>query len=337
MKNVKRNTIFVLLIMLVVFFFIIKDDYQNILYNLSIANRWFLLLSVLFILLYYFLKAICIYSIAKEHNKNIRLKDMLNQTLVTQFFNGITPFSTGGQPMQIYLLKNSGISLGSATNIIIQDFLMYQLALVTVGIVALFSNSIFHYFELDAGWTTLLIGGFVINTIIGLCLLFISFSQRFNNFVGRLIIKIGAKFRIIKDKEKSFKTWEKKLEEFHDSAKLFKEKKSLLLKCYFFNCLALISYYIIPLFVFLSFNINLSISPLSVITSSAFVLIIGNFMPIPGGSVGIELAFTSIFGSFLDSKLISSALIIWRFITYYFGVLLGGCALSFYKGSEKNK
>ena len=337
MKNVKRNTIFVLLIMLVVFYFIIKDDYKNILYNLSIANRWFLILSVLFILLYYLLKAICIYSIAKEHNKDIQLKDMLKQTLVTQFFNGITPFSTGGQPMQIYMLRNSGISVGSATNIIIQDFLMYQLALVTVGILALISNAIFHYFELDAGWTTLLMAGFLINTVIGLCLLFISFSKRFNDFIGKLIIKIGAKVRIIKDKEKAVQTWSKKLEEFNESAKLFKDKKSLLLKCYLFNCLALISYYIIPLFVFLSFNINLSISPLAVITSSAFVMIIGNFMPIPGGSVGIEIAFTNIFGSFLDSSLISSALIIWRFITYYFGVLIGGCALSFYKGSENKK
>ena len=134
--------------MLVVFYFIIKDDYQNILYNLSIANRGYLLLGVIFVLLYYFLKAVCIYSIAKEHNEKITMKQMINQTLITQFFNGITPFSTGGQPMQIYMLKNSGIPVGSATNIIIQDFLMYQLALITMGIVALVSNTIFHFFDL---------------------------------------------------------------------------------------------------------------------------------------------------------------------------------------------
>ena len=335
MKNVKRNTILVLLLMLVVFYFIIKDDYQNILYNLSIANRGYLLLGVIFVLLYYFLKAVCIYSIAKEHNEKITMKQMINQTLITQFFNGITPFSTGGQPMQIYMLKNSGIPVGSATNIIIQDFLMYQLALITMGIVALVSNTIFHFFDLDVGWYSLLIAGFVINTLIGLFLLFISFSKKFNDFLGKLIIKIGAKIKIFKDKEKAIETWENKLEEFHESAKLFKEKKGLLLKCYLFNCLALVAYYIIPLFVFLSFDKTLSIAPLAVITSSAFILIIGNFVPIPGGSVGIELAFTSIFGSFLSSNLISSALIIWRFITYYLGILIGGCALSFYKGSDK--
>ena len=95
---------------------------------------------------------------------------MFRQTLITQFFNGITPFSTGGQPMQIYMLRNSGIKVGPATNIIIQDFLMYQLALITIGLVSIIGNQVFHFFEISSGLYTLLILGFSINILVGLCL-----------------------------------------------------------------------------------------------------------------------------------------------------------------------
>ena len=335
MKSTKKNTIIVLLIMCVVFFFLIKDDYENIMYNLSISNKGLILLSVLFVFIYYGFKARALHLIAREHKKDMKFKQMFNQTLIAQFFNGITPFSTGGQPMQIYMLNKTGIAVGSATNVIIQDFLMYQLALITIGLFAVLFNTFFHFINISPEIFALIILGFVINTLVGVCLVFISFSRRFNNFAGKLIIKIGAKIKIVKNKEETIKKLENKLEEFHESAKLFKNKKGLFLRCYFYNVIALIAYYVIPFFIFISFDPKLAITIPAVLSCSAFVLLVGNFVPIPGGSGGIEAAFIILFGSFLPNKLINSSLIIWRFITYYLGVLIGGVALSFFKGSEK--
>jgi uncharacterized protein (TIRG00374 family) len=233
------------------------------------------------------------------------------------------------------MLRNSGIKVGPATNIIIQDFLMYQLALITIGLLSIIGNQIFHFFEISSGLYTLLMLGFIINIIVGLCLLFISFSRKFNNFIGELIIKIGAKVKIIKNKEKVIESWREKLDEFHESAKIFKKRKILFLECFIFNVLALLSYYIIPFFIFLSFDKDITITVPKVIISSAFVLLVGNFVPIPGGSGGIEYSFSKIFGSFLNDSLIVSGLIIWRAITYYLGIIIGAITLAFYKRSER--
>ena len=323
--------------MIIVFYIVVKDDYENILNNLAKCNKLFILISIMLIFAYYFMKALALYKIVKEHKKDIRFRQILKQTLITQFFNGITPFSTGGQPMQVYMLKNSGVKLSNATNIIIQDFLMYQLALISVGIFALVVNICFPFMKISVEIVTLIVIGFIINIAIGLGLLFISFSKRFNDFVGKLIIKLGSKVKIVKDKENTIKEWEVRLDEFHESAQIFKKKKKLFIECYVLNTFGLIAYYIIPFFVFISFGEEISIGITTVITSSAFVLIIGNFVPIPGGSGGIEYAFFLIFGSFLPDRLISSALIIWRFITYYLGILIGAIALGLYKGKEKEK
>ena len=103
---------------------------------------------------------------------------------------------------------------------------------------------------------------------------------------------------------------------------------------FFFNLIALFLFYLVPYFVFMGLNSNLEIGPLEVVVSSAFILIIGNFVPIPGGSGGIEYGFLQFFGSFASGAFVSSALIIWRFVTYYLGIIIGGISLGFFKGDE---
>lgn len=335
MKNTKRNTIVVLLIMIVVMFFILKDDYENILNNLLLANKWYILFGIVLIFLYWLLRALCLHIIVREYKPKMKLSRMVQQVLITQFFNGITPFSTGGQPMQVYMLKKSGVKIASATNIIVQDFIMYQLALIVIGVFALIINWKFRLFEVSSALNVLIIIGFIINVLVGAFLLFVSFSRKFNNFIGTMIIKLGAKFKIVKDSEKVVAKWEEKLTEYHESAHLFKKKKWLFIKCFIYNLISLILFYIIPYFVFMSFDTSLDISILEVMISSAFILIIGNFVPIPGGSGGIEYGFLKFFGIFITSSILSSGLIIWRFITYYLGIIIGGVALGFFKGDGK--
>ena len=337
MKNTKRNTFIVFLITIVVLFFVLKDDYENIINNLILANKWYILFGLFLIVLYWFLKALCLHIIVREYKPKIKFRKMFHQIIITQFFNGITPFSTGGQPMQVYMLKKSGIKVASATNIIVQDFIMYQLSLIVIGVFALFINWKYHFFSIPSALMSLLVLGFVINILVGVGLLFISFSKKFNDFIGKLIIRIATKAKLVKNKEKVIIKWEEKLSEFHESAKLFKNRKLLFLKCFFFHLAALFIFYVIPFFIFLSLDSTLNISIPEVITSSAFVVLIGNFVPIPGGSGGVEYGFLRFFSSFVSSSVLLSALIVWRFITYYLGMIVGGISLGFFKGDEKKR
>ena len=70
------------------------------------------------------------------------------------------------------------------------------------------------------------------------------------------------------------------------------------------------------------------------ITSSAYVLLVGSFVPIPGASGGIEYSFVRFFGNFMPTVLLNALLIVWRFITYYFGMILGGFLFSTEKESD---
>ena len=127
MKNTKKNTIILLIICFVVMYFVVKDDFADILDNLILANKWLIMLSVFLIIGYWLLRSLALFIVVRKYKKNIKYSKMLHQILITQFFNGITPFATGGEPMQVYMLKISGVKVAQATNIIVQEFIMYQM------------------------------------------------------------------------------------------------------------------------------------------------------------------------------------------------------------------
>ena len=333
MKNTIRNTVILLLVAVVVTYFVMKDDYQSIIDNLLLANKWLILLCVVIVFIYWLLRALSLYIIVKRYKKKIRFRVIMHQTLITQFFNGVTPFATGGEPMQVYMLTKSGVKVANATNIIIQEFIMYQIALIFIGVLALGLNFKFNVCTVSPVLGNLIVLGFIINIIIGLILLFVSFSKSFSKFLVNICLKIGIKLRLIKDVEKTTESWNEKLEDYNESGTMLRNNKTLFLTCVFINFISLLVFYLIPFFIFMSMGYHVGI--IEVIVSSAFILIIGNFVPIPGGSGGIEFGFLEFFKVFLPQGPLKSTLIIWRGITYYLGVIIGGVALGFFKGDEK--
>ena len=337
----KKNTksiIIILLIMAIVLYFIMKDDFQDIVDNLLSANKWLIMIGVILIIGYWLLRALALYIVVKKYKKDIKYSKMLHQILITQFFNGITPFATGGEPMQVYMLNKSGVKVAQATNIIVQEFIMYQAALVLVGLIALILNFAFDICNVNPVLFNLILIGFIINIGVGVISLFISFSKKFSTFLVNFCLKVGIKLRLIKDKEKTTEIWNEKVKEYNASGTMLKENKKLFFTCVFVNLLALIIFYLIPFFVFMSMGQNVGV--MEVIVLSAFILLVGNFVPLPGGSGGIEGAFLEFFKTiipFVDTReaILKSALIIWRVITYYFGIVIGGVALGFFKGDEK--
>lgn len=335
MKNLKKNTIILLLITLIVLFFVLKDNFLLVLQNITNVNYIWILLSIVCVVLYWLCQALSMYTIAREYSKDLKFKSIFQQILVTQFFNGITPFSTGGQPMSVYMLNKSNIKITHATNIIVQNFVLYQTALISIGAIAVIINHYLNLFVNAPILKNLILLGFTINTLVGLVLLFISFSTKFNKSFIFKALSILSKLKLIKDKDQKEQKWNKRLQEFHASAELLKQKKSLFIKGYLYNFTGLIAFYLVPLFVMFSLKDYHSLNVINTIVSSAYVLIMGSFVPIPGGSGGVEYGYMQFFGNFTSGAILSTSLLLWRFITYYLGILIGGIMLSFYKGEDQ--
>lgn len=334
MKNFKKNSIILVLITLLILFLILKDDFNNIVHELVNANFLYIILAFICLLLMFVFDGLAYYKIIKSYDKNYSFIKVLRMMIITKFFNGITPFSTGGQPMQVYMLKKDGFRLTKASNIIIQNFIIYQAALVLYGLIAMAINAKFNYFKNITILKDLIILGFLINTGVMIGLFIISFSNKFNHFIVNKSINILSKLKLVKDKETTLNKWNERVDDFHEGATFLKNNKLLCLESFIYNLLSLTAIYVMPYFVIMALgNVN-DVTPLKSIVSSAYILIIGSFVPIPGASGGIEYGYLQFFGSFIKGGILKASLLIWRFISYYFPMIIGAIVFNL-KGSKE--
>ena len=329
-NNIKKNTILLLIITLVVLYIVLKDDWNEIVNAMKTIDIKFILLALIFYFLSIVIKGYVNYLIVNDKDK-ISIKEAIKHNLITQFFNGVTPFSTGGQPMEIYMLTEHDIPLSKATNQTIQSFIFYQIALVICGALAVIYNMIFHIFPKVKFLQHLVLLGFTINIAVVIVLFLISSSKKITKSFSNFCIKIGKKLKL-KITEKEI---DKKFDDFYNRSQELKGRRDITIIGITLNIVSLLCLYSIPLFILYSMGDFSSLNIADTLTASAYVYIIGAFVPIPGASGGIEYGFTQFYGNFIPLGVISAVLLLWRALTYYLGIILGALLFNLEKKVEK--
>ena len=328
-KNIKKNTIFLLIITVIVLYIVLKDDFEDIVNILAKIDVKYILLALLFYALFIVIKGYVNYKIVND-KKKISLKEAIKHNIITQFFNGVTPFSTGGQPMEVYMLMEHDIPIAKATNQTIQSFIFYQIALVICGSVAVINNFLFPIFPKVRILQILVLLGFIINVLVVVALVLISRSKKITDKLSSLSIKVLKKLKRKVDEEDI----KQKFSDYHEGFKELRKRKRLFVGGVILNIISLLCLYIVPLFILYSMGDFTSLTVNNTITASAYVYIIGGFVPIPGASGGIEYGFNRFFGNFIGASTLSAVLLLWRFITYYIGVIIGALVFNLEKKAK---
>ena len=334
MKKYKINIIILICVSLLIMFLIMKDNFNEIMDNLLNANIFYLFLALIFMILSVLFQSFSMHLYLKELDKNYKFKDTFILMFSALFFNVITPFSSGGQPFQIHLFNKQGIKISESTNALLQNFLSYQLALITLGTIAIIIN---HFIEAIPNTSLLrhiVIIGFIVNVIVLALIIYLGKAKKLNTKMFNKIFNFIFSLKFIKNREVLKEKANKKIDEFYESGNYFKNNKYILLKAYSFNLVSLIILYIIPMFIFFSIKVY-DVNVIESIVCSSYTYFVGSFVAIPGGTGGLEYAFIEFFRVFSSSALISTCMILWRFVTYYLSMILGAISLIFIKKRVK--
>lgn len=324
MKRKWLNEIIILVVTAFVLFFVLKDNFSSTIKMIGNINIFYFILSILLYAGVFTIDAYIMFSLVKEYKKNYNFKDSFKLSLMSKFFNGITPFSSGGRPLQVFELKKTGVRMVDGTNAIVQEFVVFQTSLIIYSIFMFIINSIFKIFPTDGFLFSMTILGFIINVVILSVALIFSISKNLNKKIINFFINSLSKIKLIKDKDATHEKWSNLCDDYYNAFKDFKHKKDLILKCIIMELIAITLFYLVIIIVFLALNIKTT-HLLSLIIASNFIYLTGCYVPIPGGSVGIEYAFIHYLETFVTGEgVLSSALIIWRFATYYLPTLIGG-------------
>ncbi len=327
------NIIVIFIVLCLVLYFSLKDNFQEIITCITKMNYQWFILGIIFLILYRTLIGISSHFVAKLNNSKISLLRCIQINFIILFFHGVTPFAGGGQPMEIYYLHNEKISITKATNIVLQNFMVYQVALILIGTISVFYNHYFHLFPDDSLIKKLVLLGFTINVLVLIAIFIFSFCKKINEFICDKGVKILAKFKIVSSAETTRQKLTEYLNNFHKNAQILKKHKLEVTKIIFINFLALLAQYSVSFAVIYGLGYH-QIDYLNVIVTTAYVMIIGSFVPIPGGTGGIEYGYMFFFGYLMSGSLLTASMLIWRLISYYLGMIIGALCLMAYRKKE---
>lgn len=329
MKNKKINIIILLIAISLVLFFTLKDDFNGVIKSISNVRIDIFIISLIIYFIAIVFRSLSFKIFMNEYYKDFSLIETIKINFIAIMLNGITPFQSGGQPFLLYILKKQGKRIADTTNVVLKDNLSHQIALVFIGLICIMFNIITNKYNFNGLFLIVLIG-FIVNFIVLIAIIVAMKSKKLANKIIDYLYKFNFIKKIIKkDKEKI----KESIKYFYDSFKELKKNKNKFIMAIICNFLNIIILYTIPYFVFKSLGCEISI--ISSIIMTAFVMLIGNFIPIPGATGGIEYGFYKFFGIFRSGAVLSSALLIWRFITYLFGILLGFIFLMIRKDVDK--
>ena len=258
--------------------------------------------------------------------KKVSPKAIAKTTFVGKYYDFITPFSTGGQPMQIHTLHKHGYDGATASAIILIRYSVNIVCWLLIGLALMIGG--FSVLNIVADGTSknfLLIAGIIgicLNLLLPLSVLTFVLFPRFANGSTKLLIKIGAKLRIVKDPVKSF---EKAYKTVHDFRMCFRTISKKPVHFILLILVSLVEYSItfaLPFFVIMSLKEVPWSNVWDVSVLNVFSTFAVSFIPTPGNAGGMEISSALAFQA-VAAEVSVYAVLIWRFFTYYIYILIG--------------
>ncbi len=282
---------------------------------------------------YLLIESVILHIMTRQLTKKQSFMQSVRVSMIGQLFNCITPFASGGQPVQAYEMQKNGVKLGSATTALLCKFIVYQLVLTVYTFIFLIFKIKF-FKDNIAAFSYLAIIGFTINCAVAALLisiaLFKEHVKRFCLALGRLLNKMKVLHNMDDYNQKVVET----VDTFHQDFKQLSVNMPLFIKSALLTAVQLSFYLLIPFTIYRSLGHD-AYDPLTIMSAAAFVMMISAFVPIPGTIGAAEGTFYIFFSLFFPSNIIYMAILFWRLYTFYLPILIG--SLSTFIQTKKDK
>ncbi|MGI6612668.1 MAG: lysylphosphatidylglycerol synthase transmembrane domain-containing protein [Candidatus Nanosyncoccaceae bacterium] len=313
----------------------LTDSPEDVLATIRAANPLWLLVAVGFYLLHWSIDSWALHQlILKVGTSKYLFVESVKTAITGTFFSNLTPSASGGQPMQILRMKKHGIPVGRGTAIMTIRFIVFQSAAALSGIALLIMR--YGYFQTRvSNFRILAIVGLVVNVTAGALLLLASIYPKLAHWVARAITRVLAKIKLIRRREDALEKVDQVMADFAQWPKLIKGDKKLIAGQIIATFLQMTSYYSTVYFVFKAIGAPTA-DYILVLTAAACVWLAASFVPLPGGSGGTEGMFVLFFSTIFVDSSVGVALLLWRFVTFYLPIFIGGVML-FYENRQSLK
>lgn len=297
-------------------------DPQTFYDTLRMADGRFLILGVACMFVYWGLEALMMDNLIKKVNPEMKFWSSLKTTIIGQYYSFLTPFASGGQPMQLYELGKDRMPIGSATAVLVSKFLLFQITVTLYSMVLYLLQLHTMIFEVKAVQTFVLLG-LSINMAGLTAIVLMAFRPKQMEKIGHVVIEGLWRIKVIKHRERAYGRLRLLTEEYHEAMGQFHEDITNTLWLFLLSVIQLTAFFSITYLVYLALGLR-GVSYMEIISLQAMLYMAVSFIPSPGTAGASEMGFSLLLGSIFSSHLLAMAILLWRGISYYFGLIFCG-------------
>ena len=289
---------------------------------IKLVNKKFIFIGFLIMVLYIILECTIINILIKTIQKTKVRFLAVKIAMMGFYYNLVTPFASGSQPMQIYALNKYDINLSKSIAIVTNKTVLFQTVVTIYSAVIIFLNIDVLKNELPSILVLMSIG-MVMNIVSLLGGMLIVLSPNTMKIIVKVIVNILYRLKIFKSLNKKIHTINRFIDEYSYSIKLFIKNKKALFLSIILTIIQLTVFFSISYCVYKAFNLN-GLSLFDVLALQVFLYMSVSPIPTPGNVGANEVAFLTIFSNVFPGNIIGYSVFLYSIYVYYFLVVVCG-------------
>ncbi len=267
-------------------------------------------------------------------NRKVSLRKGIFYSLVEFYFSGITPSSTGGQPVQLYYMTKDKLPVKTSYIVLVLNTIYFKIVLLCLAIIVLifkgdyvFSNDFIYILFFALGFITDL-------AIVVLGIMSLSHKKLIKK-VLTFFYKMGMHFKLIRNKIKN-KNIEDIIEKYNEEIRTLKKNKKALFISFIVTFIQRLILFSIAYVVYKALGFS-KYNYLDLLTIQVSVQTAIEVVPLPGGACLSENMIHDMFTKIFNSGMADVGMLLTRTFSFYIPLLTSGLIVLVYTTILKRK
>lgn len=261
---------------------------------------------------------------------NLTILQGMRIAIIGAFASNITPFDSGGEPVQAYLLTDTGLTAGQSTAVIATKTLCNGLARFTLGLGASVWLLLFaDYWRMTKVLYSLLSLGIALYFAVFALSFYLIFHPEKVRVIVVPIVRNRLTLRFFQSEtlDMVLERIDGEIREFRGALEEFMENWRptlglvMVLSYAWWIAMTLIPYLVI-------WGLGIRPSPLQVMAITLLFYLLSAYVPTPGSSGAAELGFSLMFSSVVPQGLVGIFTLVCRGFTYYLSLAAGAVLMA---------
>ena len=248
-------------------------------------------------------------------------------SMVEFYFSGITPSSTGGQPVQLYYMTKDNIPIRKSYITLMLNTIYFKLIIIIFGLLSLIFKSSY-VFSNGGIYIFFFVLGFLLDLVIVILCLYLLFGRNLTVKILNKLVSIAKHLKIFRKKVESIDI-DVVAARYQDEVRFIKNHKTTVIIGFFITLVQRILLFSIAYVVYRALGFN-SLSYFDLLFIQVVVQVAVEALPLPGGAGLSESMLHNIFVMIFASRLAEVGMLLTRTFAFYVPLIISGIVILLY-------